>query len=241
VGNELSGLKAAICVPTTGHIDPICEKDLRIGMMVAANHGLMWTSDCSPDRMGYGPGRNAASQSIFKEPDLADGIMWVDSDIRQKPSDIFNLLLASKQYGAEFSTGIYHQRGGDNRPVFYEWKEKERAFSSAYEYPENVFAPVGGCGFGFTWTSGNVLRKMSEVKEFDPKTGWFADKRDSGGFGEDLHFCYLAIRAGIQLHAHTGIQLGHCGDPIVITRETYQERRSQVNVVVKEEPVLWGR
>jgi len=245
LGNELAGLRAAICVPTTGHIEPLCEKDLRVGMMVAANHGLSWTADCSPDRQGYGPGRNAAAQSIFEAgSDLADGIMWVDSDIRQQPSDIFNLLLAARQFNAEFATGIYHQRQPPNRPVFYEWREKDKKFSTAYSYPKNTFAPVGGCGFGFVWTSLKCLQEIAKNGEFDPFSGWFADKRDFGGFGEDLNFCYLALRSDIQLYAHTGVQVGHSGDPLVITEDTYKSSKEKVGNVVaqpQEERVKWGR
>ena len=245
MGSELAGIRAAICVPTTGHIEPSCEKDLRVGMMVAANHGLSWTGDCSPDRQGYGPGRNSAAQSIWKAgDDLADGIMWVDSDIRQKPSDIFNLLLGAKTYNAEFATGIYYQRSPPHRPVFYEGKEHDKKFSTAYSYPENVFAPVGGCGFGFVWTSRIALDKIAKSGEFDPFSGWFADKRDFGGFGEDLNFCYLAMRAGVQLYAHTGIKLGHSGEPEVVTVETYEKFKanSRATVEVKQEERLqWGR
>ena len=84
---------------------------------------------------------------------------------------------------------------------------------------------------------------MSENPEFEPLSGWFADKRDFGGFSEDLTFCYLAMRSGVQLYAHTGIQLGHCGDPEVVTRETYERKKLDFKVLVPngEERVQWGR
>jgi hypothetical protein len=123
-------------------------------------------------------------------------------------------------------------------------REKDKKFSTAYSYPKNVFAPVGGCGFGFVWTSLECLREIAKNGEFDPFSGWFADKRDFGGFGEDLNFCYLALRSNVQLYAHTGVQVGHSGDPLIITEDTYKTSKEKVgNVVVQpqEERVKWGR
>ncbi len=240
----LSGLRALLAVPTYGPVDPACAKDLRLAVMTAANHGLTWAGDASPDRMGFSAGRNRSAQALLNGgKELADGIMWVDSDIRMKPSDITALIASAKQYQADFVSGVYHQRSGDHDPVFYEYNPKKKTFKNVVEYPENAFAPIGGCGFGFVWTSYELIDAIAKHKSFEEKWGWFPDRRDSGGFGEDLSFCYLANLAGYQLYINTSIQLGHTGEPEVVYREQYLESRKKkkIEAAAEREKPNWGK
>lgn len=238
----LLGMRALLAVPSYGPIDPACQKDLRVAMMVSANHGLSWAGDTSPDRMGYSAARNKVAQSTLEGgEDLSDGVLWVDSDIRMEPLAITSLLASVGQYKASFVTGVYHQRGGRHRPVFYEWQEKKHQFKSAIDYPENSFAPIGGCGFGFVWTGLDVIQTIAKSKWFNKHEGWFPDRRDVGGFGEDLSFCHHALRCGIQLYVNTAVQLGHTGDSEVITREDYLASKQSVESMdMKEEREVWG-
>jgi len=216
-------------------------------MMVASNNGLMWGGDSSPDRMGFSAARNKVAQAMLEGgKDLADGIIWVDSDIRMPPKTFLSLLASARQFNASFVTGVYHQRGGLHRPVFYEWDERAKTFRSAMDYPPNVFAPTGGCGFGIVWTGLDVIEKIADHPDFDDRTGWFPDRRDAGGFGEDLSFCHLAIKAGVQLYVNTEVQVGHLGDPEVITKEHYVKALSELSLFDKSEPKKeerekWGR
>jgi len=236
----LEGLRAILAVPTYGPVDSLCSKDVRLGMMVAARLGLEWVGDASPDRLGFSAARNSVTQAIYDEHEkpIADGIMWVDSDMRSKPSDMANLLRSAVEYKEGFVTGVYHQRAVDLLPVLYEYRPKTKTFHQVSDYPLNAFAQMGGCGFGFVWTSFEVIDAIRNHKDFDDKKGWFPDERDSGGFGEDLSFCYQAIQAGKQLYVNSSILLGHTGDPKVITREDYvklvEERRNIVNVESEE-------
>lgn len=243
----LEGIRALLCVPSYGPIDPACQKDLRVAMMTAVNHGLHWAGDASPDKMGYALARNSAAQALLDGADeLADGIMWVDSDIRMKPTDIASLIGSAREYKADFVTGVYHQRAGRLAPVFYEYDRRRKSFRQVIDYPENAFSPMGGCGFGFVWTSRAVIEGIANHKNFNPQEGWFPDKRDVGGFGEDLSFCYQAIQAGFQMYVNTGVQVGHTGDPRVIYRKDYLEElaKNPNRVEVKEEDrekVRWGK
>jgi GT2 family glycosyltransferase len=231
---ELEGLRVVLAIPTYGPVDPICARDSRLNVMVAAKHGVEWAADNSPNRVGWSVGRNAVAKSLLEEgKDIADGIMWIDSDMRLKPSDVANLLLSARHFNSDFVTGVYFQREGQNLPVLYEFDNKVNKFRQIDGYPDNGFIQIGGCGFGFVWTGRKVIEAIANHKDFDEKDGWFPDKRDAGGFGEDLSFCYQARRAGIQLHVNTSIELGHLGDPDVIGKEDFLRKKSERNVVVR--------
>lgn len=220
------GIKLTVCVPSYGHLDPPCERDVRAAMMVASLYGVVWVGDVSPDRMGYSAARNQVAQAIFEEKDI-EGVVWVDADMRVKPGDIATLMIAARTFNAEFVTGVYHKRGEPYDPVFYHWNKRKKVFQSFEDYPLDTFAPIEGCGFGFVYTHRRIFEAIAAMKSFDKKRGWFPDDRDNGGLGEDLNFCKQAMDAGVQLFVHTGVILGHSGDPETITRETFLAKRPE--------------
>ena len=223
--SELSGLTAVLSSQTYEHVNPACRQKLHRAIMHAANHGLTWMGDVSEDRMGYGPARNSACEQALQDEDV-QGIVWVDSDIHPEVSSITRLLFSVRRFGLNFITGVYHQRGGDYQPVLYEWRRADRkwGFQIVDGYPENEIAPKAGCGFGFCYTSTKMLRSIQSLREFTKEGKWFPDTRDSGGFGEDLGFCYLARKAKYQLYVDTGVQVGHSGDGTIITQDTFRRR-----------------
>lgn len=218
------GIKLAMCIPSYGHLEPSCEKDVRAAMMVASLYGVVWVGDVSPDRMGYSSARNQVAQAVLDSPDI-DGVMWIDSDMRIEPGDVARLMISARAFNAEFVTGVYHKRGEPYDPVFYTWSKRKKVFQSFEDYPINMFAPIEGCGFGFVYTHRSVLEAIAKHPSFDKRRGWFPDDRDNGGMGEDLNFCKQAMTAEKQLYVNTAIILAHSGDPELITRETFMARR----------------
>lgn len=233
------GLTATLAVPTYGPVDPACAKTVRNAVMHASNRGLLWAGDASPDRQGWSAARNTVAQHVWENQAESDGVMWIDSDI-VVPADAITRLLLWAQDGYDFVTGIYHQRMPVHNPILYSYNPALEVYQPAEEYPANTLAPADGCGFGFVWTSTKLIAAVRNAKTFDPHGGWFKDTRDQkGGFGEDMSFCWQAARAGFQLYVDTGVQVGHSGEPTVVTREHYLAARS----AVKNEPPkskTWG-
>jgi len=217
------GRKLLLAVPSYGPIDPACQKDVRVAMMVASNHGVRWAGDSSPDRMGWGVARNAAAGTILDMPNISDddGIVWIDSDMRIPPEAIASLIVSAVVKKADFVTGVYHQRKAPHAPLFGTYVPDKGKYAWVETYEENVFAPCDGCGFGFVFTSRRAIKAIAGLPNFTEERGWFPDERHNDGLGEDLSFCYQAMKAGIQLYVHTGIQLGHVGDSQVITRADF--------------------
>lgn len=229
MSRELDGIRAILVCPTYGPPDPDCQKDLRVAMMTASNHGIYWAGDSSTDRMPYGTARNSAAMVLNNAPDgEIDGAMWVDSDIRMAPGDILRLINSVRVYKADFVTGIYHQRAGDYWPVLYDYNAKVKSYNQMATYPDAAFFPVDACGFGFVWTSTRLVRAIAAKPFFNDKKGmWFPDQRDTIGFGEDVSFCNYAMQCGIQLYANTTVQVGHSGEPRVYTKDDFDRKRKE--------------
>jgi hypothetical protein len=220
-------MKVVLSIPTYGHVDPQCARSVRAAVMTAANHGTQWVGDYSTDRLSYGTGRNLVARTIIEEVDVpVDGIVWIDSDMIVPVDAIWRLLATVEKNSFDFLTGIYHQRGGEHLPVVYIHNPKTDRFNQASMYPEKSIVKLDACGFGFVYTSVSMLEKMKAHPDFKDDGGeWFPDYREGHGkYGEDIGFCRLAMKAGIQLYADSNILLGHCGEPVVVTRELYMDK-----------------
>jgi hypothetical protein len=86
-----------------------------------------------------------------------------------------------------------------------------------------------------------LIQKIAKLPDFSRKHGWFPDRRDVGGFGEDLSFCYYAKQAGVRLYANTAILLGHTAERQVIRREDWLKLKEGIGAnIVDSRPVEWG-
>ena len=212
-------MRAFLTVPSYGPVDPLCARTLRIAMMSAARGGTDWVGDISSDRMSFMDARNYSVQRLMEDPTIADGIMWVDSDMVPEAGSILRLLETATRKGYTFVSGVYHARRGNHRPVFFNYDPKTDIFKQALTYEIDTIKPEGGCGFGFVWTSTQLLLDIRALPDFDPDKGSYFPDHHFGNVSEDLGFCRLAHKAGHQLYVDTGVQVGHLGETEVITRD----------------------
>ncbi len=139
-----------------------------------------------------------------------DGLLWIDSDMKPESWHATHLLGLARQH--DFVTGLYFRRNAPHNPLIYSWDEKQQGFACVKRFPYRSLYHVDGCGFGFCYTSIRMLQDMMLVKSFNPDVGWFPDRRDVGGFGEDLGFCDLVRRAGYRPTVDTSLIVGHQAD-----------------------------
>lgn len=238
---DIDGFKAVLASPTYGPINPVTNKYARVAIMFASNRGLLWVGDGSMDRMGYGASRNASVQYALDKGYEADGIIWIDSDIKPEVDSIARLVHTVRQNSFDFLSGVYFQREGVHNPVFHGWNPDMHCFQPAESYPPNTLGMAAGCGFGFVYTSLDMIRKITVSDAFDPKTGWFPDRRDTGGFGEDLTFCWMAKEAGFQLWVDTGIMVEHEANAIYIGESDFKrEQEKWIKENKDQKQVMWG-
>lgn len=202
-------MKLVLAVPTYGPTEPEASRHLRVAIMHAANHGVRWAGDASPNRMKFDASRNASVASVLGSADedvrTADGIVWIDSDVVLPPDAISRLANAGK----DFICGIYVQREPPHFPLVANYDVRADTFRWLQRWPANVIAPIEGCGFGCVLTSTAMLRAMEPP--------WFTFEK----FSEDFDFCLRARRAGYQLFVDTGVLCGHLRDPQDATIEDF--------------------
>ena len=198
-------MKLLYAAPTYGPVDPTFEQNHRTAIMRAANRGVVWVGDVSPDRMGWAAARNRVVETALEvtvETEV-DGVFWIDSDI-MVPSDAIHRLCG---HVLDFVSGLYFQRSAPYWPLFARLN-KRKSFEWPSEYPENVVAPCDGVGFGCVYTSLKLLKLVSalpECKESGPFGGDFGKK----SYGEDFTFCLRARKVGVQPHVDTAIKCEH--------------------------------
>lgn len=201
-------MKLVFATPSYGPMDPQAVISQRNAIMHAAQNGVTWLGDASPDRMKFDAARNAVVAAVLDGADAkdADAIFWCDSDVVLPAHAITSLAHA----GTDFVTGIYFQRRPPFFPLIAHFNRQRETFNWLTNWPENVVAPIDGCGFGCVITSTRMLRAMG--------TGpWFTFEK----FSEDFDFCLRAAKAGFQLHVHTGVLCGHLADPLAVTVEDF--------------------
>src|ERR1700674_2158021 len=184
--------------PTYGpSADPCFDKNHREALMFAANHGVTWVGDVSPDRMGWAAARNMIVRRALSwaKVDKVDAVMWVDDDIMMPVETIAKLA----SYGLDFASGLYFQRAARYRPLFTNLNGK-KSFAWPEKFPENVLAPCDGIGFGCTLTSINLLQKVEALPECAEPDGPFGGDFGKREYGEDFTFCLRAHKVGIRPH-----------------------------------------
>lgn len=214
-------MKALFSSPTYGPVAPECVSAIQSAVMTAGNGIVSWAGVNNPDRMSFMDARNNTAETLAADPSFADGIMWVDSDMVPDPSSIGRLLHTVKTQNLDFMSGIYFNRSGLHRPVFYSYDPEKDIFQQNQTYEQNVIIRAGGCGFGFCWTSTRLIMAIQALPTFSTdRGGWFPDHH-WGKVSEDLGFCRLAYQTGTPLYINCFIEVGHLGGSEVITREHY--------------------
>lgn len=211
-------MKLVFAVPSYGPMDPKAVISQRNAIMHAGANGIEWLGDASPDRMKFDAARNAVVRDVLASDEVAaDAIFWCDSDV-VLPTHAITSLVAT---GHDFVTGIYFQRLPPHWPLIAHFNptagpDRTGAFNWFTDWPEDVVAPIDGCGFGCVLTSIKMLRAMGEGP-------WFTFEK----FSEDFDFCLRAARAGFQPYVHTGVLCGHLADPVPVTHTDFRRTWEQ--------------
>ncbi len=208
-------LKLVFATLTYGPVDPRHAKLLRVAIMHAGQNGVTWLGDVSPDRTAWAAARNIAAKAGLEAD--ADGIVWCDSDMIIPANGITRLV----SYDRDFVSGVYFQRKPPHHPLIATFDPVLDSFRWMTRWPQNVFFPADGIGFGFCYTSTRLLRQMLDEIPEVKKHGWFDDKYSK--FSEDLTFCRNARKVGCSPYVDTGLLLGHLGDAEEITVETFKK------------------
>lgn len=140
-----------------------------------------------------------------------DYALWLDSDTLPPSEALWKLKVATEE-GYDMVSGLYFQRKPPFGPTIYKRLElmqldggKLDPVAEQYtDYPRGELFEIQGCGFGCTFMTVDLLRRVTDqfgILPFMPV----------GGFGEDLSFCMRARRAGAKIGCDSSVRCGHVG------------------------------
>jgi hypothetical protein len=149
---------------------------------------------------------------------MCDTDMWF-------PADTVGRLLAAADPVERPVTGAlcFSQNtdngGGEPYPTMYELTERgdgDLAFVRYKRWPEDAVMRVAGTGAAALLIHRRALEAV-EKRAADPAAPWFRESQTRTALmGEDLTFCLRCAAAGIPVHVHTGVRVGHMKTTMLI-------------------------
>ena len=148
-----------------------------------------------------------------------DLVFMVDDDMLGDPDVFFQLAANVVDGPADICGALAFTRNPPHDPVLYTCLDGRDPIDGAYfvntivkRYPKDALVEVDAVGFGAVVFRTALLAKM--------KRPWFMS---TCGSGEDIFFCYKAKRdAGARIFSDTRVKLGHVGNAMIVTEETYE-------------------
>lgn len=180
--------------------------------------------------LASGPNISTARNKLvsdFLARQRADWLLMCDTDMVFAPDALTRLIeAASKTYAPITGALCYSQNDGasDPYPVMYELVQepgKPMAFTRPASWAEDALVRVSATGAAFLLLHREALEAVRDGK--DPAAPWFRETAIPGAplalMGEDMTFCLRAAAAGIPVHVHTGVQVGHM-KPVMLGKLT---------------------
>lgn len=221
-------LKVLWAIPTMGHTDPKAYDNRLIWACRAGAEDERAKVDGRPVR--YEPyfgtvGRllTPYAREILAEKAVEHGmdlIFMVDDDMLGEPDVFFRLAENVVNGPADLCGALAFTRNPPHDPVIYTCEtgydpvDRTPYFINrpVKRYPKDALVECDAVGFGAVVFRVALLTRM--------RRPWFMS---TCGSGEDIYWCYKAKReAGARIFSDTRVKLGHVGNPIIVTEETYE-------------------
>jgi GT2 family glycosyltransferase len=145
----------------------------------------------------------------------APWLLMVDTDMVFSSTALTRLIAAADPVERPIVGALcFSPAAGETRPVMYELTQKpsgEMAFAHPATWPEDTCVRVSATGTGFLLMHRGALETVEKTSK-DRAAPWFRETAIGAPLslmGEDMTFCLRAAAAGIPVHVHTGVQVGH--------------------------------
>jgi GT2 family glycosyltransferase len=169
--------------------------------------------------------RNKICADFLTRP--APWLLMCDTDMVFGPDALDRLVAAADPVERPVVGALcYSQNGaGDPLPTMYDLMRKETgelAFTRPSSWPEDTCVKVSATGAAFLLIHRSALEAIRDAGK-DIAAPWFRESAIPGAslalMGEDMTFCLRAGAAGIPVHVHTGVQVGHM-KPVMLGKVT---------------------
>lgn len=176
--------------------------------------------------VGSGPNISTARNMVcrqFLEQDAAAWLFMCDTDMWFERDTIDRLAGAADPASRPVVGALCYSvntdgGGGDPYPTMYELTERDGdlAFIRYKTWPENAVMRVSGTGAAALLIHRSVLEAVEKTAG-DVVAPWFRESQTKTALmGEDLTFCLRCWAAGIPVHVHTGVRVGHIKTTMLI-------------------------
>lgn len=164
-------------------------------------------------------------------------MFWMDSDMTFPKETLVELFRVAEEKNAKLVTGIYYQRKGSNLPVLWSRgvptetgqiagegtkKSEMNKYVGSFTFPhpdKKEPFPIHAAGFGCVLVHRSIFEKMDRP--------WF--KFLPGVCSEDFYFFVNAKELGYTAWAVPTLELGHIGDPPIITKKDFIRKMGETN------------
>jgi GT2 family glycosyltransferase len=165
-----------------------------------------------------GPNISTARNMVVREfldNNQAPWLLMVDTDMVFSSTSLDRLIAAADPVERPIIGGLcFSLVNGETYPTMYELAETESGrpgFVRLSQWPEDACQRVTATGAAFLLMHRDALRKVEELTK-DVSAPWFRETPVGAPLslmGEDMTFCLRCAAAGIPIHVHTGVQVGH--------------------------------
>jgi GT2 family glycosyltransferase len=173
-----------------------------------------------------GPNISTARNLIcrdFLEDGLAPWLFMCDTDMWFGPDTVDRLIAAADPLERPVVGGLcWSLDGGERFPTMYELTEggpgKALAFRRYTDWPEDACMRVTATGAACLLIHRTALERVAK-KADDPAAPWFRESAVGAPLslmGEDMTFCLRCAAAGVPVHVHTGVKIGHMKTTMLI-------------------------
>jgi GT2 family glycosyltransferase len=158
--------------------------------------------------------RNLVVDEFLRRYD-APWLLMVDTDMVFSGSALDRLIAAADPVERPLVGALcFSPAAGEVRPTMYEITQKDSGalgFAHLQTWPEDTCVQVSATGTGFLLMHRGALETVAAHSR-DTAAPWFRETPVGAPLslmGEDMTFCLRAGAAGIPVHVHTGVQVGH--------------------------------
>jgi GT2 family glycosyltransferase len=166
-----------------------------------------------------GPNISTARNKIVDEVlrnQRAPWLLMVDTDMVWAPGAMDRLIAAADPGERPLVGALCYSQdiGGDSHPTMYELVEDGDGLPGFIRYhpgPQDDVVRISATGAAFLLMHRSALVKIGAAGN-DPAAPWFRESAIGAPLslmGEDMTFCLRAGAAGIPVHVHTGVSVGH--------------------------------
>jgi GT2 family glycosyltransferase len=157
----------------------------------------------------------------FLEDNLAPWLLMADTDM-WFPGDALDRLIAAADPAERPVVGglCWSLEAGQRHVTMYELTDpgdgRKLAFTRYPEWPEDTVMRVSATGAAFLLMHRDALEKVAAGG--DVAAPWFRETAvgPMALMGEDMTFCLRCAAAGIPVHVHTGVTVGHMKTTMLI-------------------------